>query len=177
MQQDKIVKDMNIQPCLHAIQHLSLRRLIPSPEPNGGGCRYPSGTAGWNSSQCHQHTWIWGFDIGSKESPGGFFYDLPCWNFPGRVDMTLPYTVIIKPPQPGTYKNISFFPLAACHGHPAVWVYSCIPVWHSCVRLYHSCCSSYSGVPAQICVRAGCSRHQWSTLHHICKFQMSLEAS
>lgn len=116
MPRDKIVEDMNVQSCLHAFQHLSLRRLVPSPESNGGGCRYPSGTAGWNSSQRHQHTWIWGFDIGSKESHGGFFYDLSCWNFPGRVDMTVPYTVIVKPSQPGTYKNISFFSLQLAMG-------------------------------------------------------------
>lgn len=69
---------------------------------------------------------------------------------------------------------ISF--LAARHGHPAVWIHRRLPVEHARVRLHHGRRRSHSGVPAQICVRAGSARNQRPTLPFLRKFALSAEA-
>lgn len=160
---------MNVHSWLHMFSQPSLQRFFPSPELNGGGCGDPSGTPG--SGQHYQHPWNGVFDTRGKEGRCGLFYDLPYWNFPGRVNLTL------KQQQPGTLWLIVISFLAARDGYPAVRIYRCLPVWHSGVRFYHGCCPSHSGVPAQICVRAGGARNQWYTLHDIRKFLLSAEAS
>lgn len=166
---------------LATLSHPPSCRLLPSPEPDDRCCGDPSGPR-WRTVR--QLPWLWGPEHDPAESPSGLLCDLPHRDFPGKWPslLTIWYHTLPYHASDSACSNrasfLSFFlSHAACHGSSAGGLYCHLPVWHSGVRLHHCSCCPHPRVPAQVCIRAGCPRHQWTTLHHICKSRMDLKVA